>query len=279
MPTTAFNQTPVQAVRDYWNRRPCNIRHSPKPIGSREYFDEVRQRKYFVEPHIPRFAQFENWSGKRVLEIGCGIGTDTISFAAAGAHVTAVDLSEKSIALASERARVYGLEDRIRFHQVNAENLAETVPIDQYDLVYSFGVIHHTPHPGRVLDQIKPYMGPESTLKVMFYYRYAWKVWWLLMTQGKGRFWDMDRLIARHSEAQTGCPITYSYSVRSGRRFLESHGFRVNEASVDHIFPYRIADYKQYRYVKNWYFRVLPAPLFHWLERRLGWHLCMTAQM
>ena len=60
-----FQTTPVQQVQDYWNSRPCNIRHSPKPIGTREYFDEVEARKHFVEPHIPQFAEFEHWSGKK----------------------------------------------------------------------------------------------------------------------------------------------------------------------------------------------------------------------
>ena len=72
--------TAIDKVKDYWNERPCNIRHSHKEVGTRQYFDEVEARKYFVEPHIPRFAEFESWQGKKVLEIGCGIGTDTINF-------------------------------------------------------------------------------------------------------------------------------------------------------------------------------------------------------
>src|SRR3954467_282070 len=96
-------------VQDYWNRRPCNIRHSNMPVGTKEYFDEVEARKYFVEPHIPGFAQFERWRGKRVMEVGCGIGTDTINFARAGAQVTAVDLSSESLAVAQKRAETYGL--------------------------------------------------------------------------------------------------------------------------------------------------------------------------
>src|ERR1700724_251398 len=107
----------VEDVRSYWDRRPCNIRHSRREVGSPEYFDEVEARKYFVEPHIPGFAQFERWAGKRVLEIGCGIGTDTINFARHGARVTAVDLSDRSLEIARQRAGVFGLQDRIQFYQ------------------------------------------------------------------------------------------------------------------------------------------------------------------
>src|SRR5579862_5628081 len=119
-----FEQTPVSTVRDYWNDRPCNLRHSTKPVGSREYFDEVEARKYFVEPHIPMFADFGAWAGKRVLEVGCGMGTDTINFARAGARVTAVDLSDESLALARRRAEVFEL-DNIDFYQADAEHLTE----------------------------------------------------------------------------------------------------------------------------------------------------------
>ena len=76
----AQNDQTLDIVEVFWNARPCNW-HSPKPVGTREYFDEVEQRKHFVEPHIPEFAQFDYWAGKRVLEAGCGIGTAAANFA------------------------------------------------------------------------------------------------------------------------------------------------------------------------------------------------------
>ena len=273
----SFEDIPITKVSDYWNSRPCNIRHSPKPVGSREYFDEVEARKYFVESHIPRFADFARWKGKKVLEIGCGIGTDTLNFARHGAQVTAVDLTEKSLEVARQRAKVFGLEDRVRFIQANAEKLSESVPVEPYDLVYSFGVIHHTPHPERVLEEIRRYVTPASTVKIMVYNRWSWKVLWVLFGYGKGRFWKLNRLIADYSEAQTGCPVTYSYSRAAGRQLLEDHGFRVTGVMVDHIFPYSIPEYVQYQYKMVWYFRWMPKTLFRALERAFGWHLCLTA--
>jgi 2-polyprenyl-3-methyl-5-hydroxy-6-metoxy-1,4-benzoquinol methylase len=278
MAANVFADKPIEQVQDYWDARPCNIRHSPLPVGTKEYFDQVEARKYFVEPHIPGFAQFPRWGGKRVLEVGCGIGTDTINFARHGAQVTAVDLSEESLKVARQRAEVFGLQDRIRFQQANAEELTRHLPPEPYDLIYSFGVIHHTPNVERVVDQMRAYSRPGTKVKVMVYHRWSWKVLGILLTHGKGRFWRLAEEVARHSEAQTGCPVTYVYSRREGHRLLERHGFRVREVRVEHIFPYSIPEYVQYRYKKVWYFRWMPDRLFRALERQLGWHLCLTAE-
>ncbi|MDD5146089.1 MAG: class I SAM-dependent methyltransferase, partial [Candidatus Pacebacteria bacterium] len=126
---TPFNKISIEEVKKYWNERPCNIRHSQSPVGTKQYFDEVEKRKYFIEPHIVKFAEFEKWRGKKVLEIGCGIGTDNINFARFGAEVTAMDVSENSLDVARQRARVYGLEDKIKFYFSNAEELSKNIPV------------------------------------------------------------------------------------------------------------------------------------------------------
>lgn len=272
-----FEQIPIEAVREFWDRRPCNIRHSSQPIGTRDYFDEVEARKYLVEPHIPAFAQFSRWAGKRVLEIGCGIGTDTINFARAGAEVTAIELSDHSLSIAKKRAEVYGLDGRIRFHLGNAEELGSILPSSRFHLIYSFGVIHHTPRPERVLEQVREYMEPEGMLKVMVYHRRSWKAMQVVLTAGNGQISRMGELLARHSEAQTGSPVTYAYTRQELTEMLERHGLLVVDLSVEHIFPYRVSDYVRHRYSKPLHFRVMPDRLFRWLEHRIGWHLCATA--
>jgi SAM-dependent methyltransferase len=152
------------------------------------------------------------------------------------------------------------------------------VPVEAYDLVYSFGVIHHTPHPERVIEQIRKYVKPDTSIRIMVYNRWSWKVLWIALVYGRGQFWKLDRLIAEYSEAQTGCPVTYSYSRRGGKKLLQDQGFQVARTFVDHIFPYSIPEYVQYRYKKVWYFRWMPRFLFRSLERLFGWHLCLIAQ-
>ncbi|MDR1510878.1 MAG: class I SAM-dependent methyltransferase [Synergistaceae bacterium] len=271
-----FEDKNIEEVRAFWNARPCNIRHSDKEKGTREYFDEVERRKYLVEPHIPLFAEFARWRGKKVLEVGCGIGTDTINFARYGANVTAVDLSDASLELAQKRAGIFGLEDKITFYRANAENLSNVVPVETYDLVYSFGVIHHTPHPASVIAQVRQYMDSDSVFKIMVYNRYSWKVGTIISSSGF-KFWKLDELISKNSEAQTGSPVTYTYTRKSIKTLLT--GMTIQLIFVGHIFPYEVEAYKRYRYKKTWYFRLLPDKIFRSMERLWGWHLCAEAKI
>jgi SAM-dependent methyltransferase len=266
----------VQDVKKYWDRRPCNIRHSPKPMGTREYFDEVERRKYFVEPHIPRFANFPRWRGKEVLEIGCGIGTDSVNFTRNGANLTIVELSSESLAITKRRLELENLQ--ANFINGDAEELDQLLPANKkFDLVYSFGVIHHTPHPERVIRAITNRLKPGGELRMMVYARHSWKVLWIYARYAWREPWNWRRLAAKYSEAEIGSPVSYIYSHREVRALLQE--FEIVSITKDHIFPYRISDYIQYRYVKNWHFRWIPNSWFRGIEKRLGWHLLIIAKL
>ena len=83
--------TLIDEVKKYWNRQPCNSKNSRKKILSRGYFNDIRKKRYFVEKHIPKFADFKKYKNKNVLEIGCGIGTDGIEFIKHGAKYVGVE--------------------------------------------------------------------------------------------------------------------------------------------------------------------------------------------
>jgi len=266
----------TEQARDYWNARPCNIRHSQKPLGAKEYFDEVEKRKYFVEPHIPIFAEFEKWLNKKVLEIGCGIGTDTINFAKAGAEVTAVELSDRSLEITEQRAKVYGLRN-ITFYLADAEELSSAVPAKTYDLVYSFGVIHHSPHPEKIFEEIKKYCNQNTEIKVMLYSKWSWKTFWIILIYGHGKFWQTKKLIPKYSEAQTGSPVSYVYSFKDIKKLMKD--YEITSMVKKHIFPYVIEKYKKYEYEQIWCFKHMPQFLFRWLEKRFGWHTLVTAKL
>src|SRR3954465_1473814 len=270
-----FADVPIDRVREFWNARPCNLRHSPRPVGTREYFDEVERRKYFVESHIPGFAEFDRWKGRRVLEIGCGLGTDTVNFARAGAAVTAIELSDESASLARQRLDVYGLGDRVQIVLGNAEELPSLLPAQTFDLVYSFGVIHHSPHPRRIIEHLRRYMTASSELRLMVYARVSYKLFWIMREEG---VWDMgkiDELIARNSEAQTGCPVTYTYTNDSIRALLA--GFTVRDVRKAHIFTWDLDAYKRYEYRKAPEWAGVSDVDLAALEQELGWHLLVRA--
>lgn len=252
----------IDAVQQFWNARPCNIRHSAKEVGTREYFDEVEKRKYFVEPHIPGFARFEDWSGKDVLEIGCGLGTDAVNFARAGANYHGTELSSASLELAKKRFEVYGLKGD--FFVGNAEDLEAFLPPKKFDLIYSFGVIHHTPNPKLIIQGITKFLKPDGEFRCMLYSKYSWKS-------------AMIRLGFDQPEAQYGCPIANTYSFREIRELMEP--LKVTELRKDHIFPYVVEKYKRYEYEKKPIFKYLPPPVFRWLEKNFGWHTLITAKL
>ena len=120
-------------------------------------------------------------------------------------------------------------------------------------------------------------MNTGAKLKVMVYNRHSWKVAGIVLVRGKGRFWKADELIAEQSEAQTGCPVTFTYTRQSVRDLIEPAGFRVDDVSIDHIFPYRVKDYVEYRYRKRFPFQVMPASMMRKLESSVGWHLMVDA--
>lgn len=249
-------------VRDYWNRRPCNLRHGTAEVGTREYFDQVEARKYMVEPHIPAFSEFEKWRGKKVLEIGCGLGTAAVSFARAGADYAAVELSDESLKLARKRFEVYGLKGR--FYSGNAEELSQVVPVETYDLIYSFGVIHHAPHPEKIVAEVRKYMGPQSEFRLMLYARNSWKN--ILIEAG----FDQP-------EAQSGCPIAFTYNHDEVRALMKDYD--VTEIRQEHIFPYVVEKYVKHEYELQPWFKAMPREMFRALEQSLGWHTLITAKL
>jgi hypothetical protein len=110
----------------------------------------------------------------------------------------------------------------------------------------------------------------------MVYNRLSWKVLWIYLAYGLSNLRQLRGLVARYSEAQTGCPITYVYSDAEARQLVG--GLDVVAVWNDHIFPYQIEPYKRYEYKKTWYFRALPEPVFRWLERAAGWHKMIVAR-
>ncbi len=150
-----------ERVRAFWQAHPCGTKFSDAEMGTPEFFERVEAHRYTKEWHIPEAADFTGARGLRVLEIGCGMGTDGAQFAQAGAHYTGVDLTEAAIELARKRFELSGLEGEFRV--ADAENLDFRV--------YSHGVLHHTPDTARAVAEIHRVLKPGGRATVMLYHR------------------------------------------------------------------------------------------------------------
>lgn len=254
----------INDVREFWDSRPCNIRHSNAQVGTKEFFDEVEKKRYFVEPHIPKFADFSTWNNKRVLEIGCGIGTEAINFVRNGAIYTGIELSKESLLITKKRLEIFDLRGSLL--EGNVEKLDEVLPEQTFDLIYSFGVLHHTPNLRNSLIQISRYMNQSSILKMMVYASNSYKQ---VMING-----GLDQ-----PEAQYGCPIANSYTKEEISDILISCGFEVNEIRQAHIFPYEVESYKRHVYRKVPWFEHMDPEVFKLLEQNFGWHLLVSSRL
>jgi SAM-dependent methyltransferase len=192
-----------------------------------------------------------------VLDLGCGIGSDTLTFSLFGAKVTAIELSPESLKVAKKGAKVY--QQRVKFYQGNIEELSKFLPKQKFDLIYTFGVLHHTPYPERVIKEIKKYCHKDTTIKIMLYHKWSWKAF---------KLWLKDRSFT-NSEAQQKCPLTRAYSKHQARKLLKD--FKIKEVKIDFIFPYKIDKYIRYEYEKVWYWSILEC-----FKKIIGWHLLIT---
>jgi ubiquinone/menaquinone biosynthesis C-methylase UbiE len=179
-----------QAVRAHWTAEPCGTRQVDGQ-SRRDYFDTIQRERYELEPFIPQFARFSESKGLRVLEIGVGAGTDHIQWLRNGAVATGVDLTDAAIALTRERAELEGLTHDLR--QADAERL----PFDDntFDIVYSYGVLHHTPDTTKSIAEVFRVLKPGGSARLMLYHYPSWTsiLLWGVHCVAKGKIWHGPR--------------------------------------------------------------------------------------
>ncbi|HSQ24807.1 MAG TPA: class I SAM-dependent methyltransferase, partial [Pyrinomonadaceae bacterium] len=156
-----------ERVRAFWQEHPCGSKFSDAEMGTREFFDRVEAHRYGKEWHIPIAADFESTRGLKVLEIGCGLGTDGAQFARAGADYTGIDLTERSIELARKNFELSGLKGEFRVADAEKLDFAD----ETFDVVYSHGVLHHTPDTEAAVREIHRVLKPGGRAIVMLYHR------------------------------------------------------------------------------------------------------------
>lgn len=252
----------IDKIKQYWNAQPCNIKHSLSVPGTEQYWNEVTERRFFVEPHLRDFAGFHSWRGKRVLEIGSGIGSDAVEFARHGADYVGIDLSAESVTMSRQRFELFDLAGE--FHVMDAADSAAVASLGQFDLVYSCGVLHHYPDMTACLDNIHNALRPMGEFRMLVYAKNSWK--YAMIQKGLDQF-----------EAQSDCPYAKAYSREEIYDLLKGQ-FEVLRIRQDHCFMYNVPKYRAGEYELEPWFAAMPEDMRAAVKEYLGWHLLIKAR-
>lgn len=203
-----------QAVHDFWDRASCGENLYLEGGGAAGYRRQAEIR-YQLEPFIPEFAGFGQWKGKRVLEIGVGLGADHQRFAEAGALLTGVDLTARAVEHTRQRLGALGLTSDLRV--ADAENLP--FADGTFDLVYSWGVLHHSPDTAKAVSEVLRVLRAGGTAKVMIYHRHSLvgvMLWLRYALLGLRPFTPLAVIYASYLES----PGTKAYTTAEARQLF-----------------------------------------------------------
>lgn len=207
-------------VRDFWNAEPCGSRYQYSP----EDFVSHSHARYSLEPYIHDFAKFSEARGCKVLEIGVGMGADYLEWLKAGAIATGVDLSQASIERARARCELAGYRADLKV--ADAEQLP--FPSHSFDLVYSYGAMHHSPDTVQCLREAWRVLKPGGLARIMLYHTPSLTGLSLWMRYGMLRGKSLRRSVYDHLES----PGTKTYTLSEARSLMQAF----EEVTVQQVF-------------------------------------------
>lgn len=253
------SQAGNEQVRAFWEQEACGTGAAivgDVPEGTRDWFERIEAHRYHAEPFIHAVAQFTRHRGKKLLEVGVGAGTDHLQWARAGAECYGVDLTKRAIELTAQRMALYGYRSALQ--HIDAETLP--FPSHSFDLVYSWGVIHHSTHPAAIIQEVHRVLKPGGEFLGMMYHRrslVAFKLW-IKHAFLKGRPWKgLAEMVRDHMESQG----TKAYTMAELQRLFSDFTRCV---TVPLVTPYDT--------------NKLPAWVIDWIPSRLGWFVAIHAQ-
>ena len=244
--------TTVETVKEFWESHVNNEYYTNEQRASDAYFRDIEDRRYRAHYNLRElFASLAGSKG-RLLEIGCGIGVDSIQLAKCGFDVTAVDLTESALAVAKEFAAHRDVT--VDFRLGNAERL--DFSDGEFDVVYSFGVLHHTPDIEKAVSEVRRVLRPGGTAYVMLYHKYS-------LVNLVHRVFRLPYESPRDRDDH--CPVVYTFSKRSARELFGEF----SDVSIHAAYPFTYGFGPLTMKTPIWLLRPL--------GRAMGWHLMITA--
>ena len=260
-----------QRAREQWSQDPCGAVYDREhPLGTREFFDTIEHHRYSeYAPWMPATMGFDRFGGAHLLEIGCGMGSDLVQFARGGAICTGIDITPRSLEITRHRFALYGLNGTFLLSD------GERLPFssETFDVVYSNGVLHHTPDTAGAINEIHRVLRPGGTAKVMLYHRNSLNYWVeIVLRRGllraeflRGRSAeDIMSRVVEHSEHEA-TPLVKVYSRKEARSLFAM--FRDVEIEVEQLLR------EELRFMSP----LISENLFRSLQNRIGWNVIITA--
>jgi ubiquinone/menaquinone biosynthesis C-methylase UbiE len=258
-------------AREQWGQDPCGAEYDREhELGTREFFVEVERYRYQeYAPWMPRLMEFEKFRGAQLLEIGCGMGTDLLQFARGGARCTGIDLTPRSIEITRHRFRLFGADGNFIVSD------GERLPFrsDSFDVVYSNGVLHHTPDTAGAIREVHRVLRVGGVAKIMLYHRNSLNYWFeIVLRRGvlgleflRGRTAEeiMSRVI-EFSEHDAR-PLVKVYSRKQARALFRM--FKDVRVDVEQLTRAEL------RVLSG----VVSEAMLNRLRQRIGWNVVVTA--
>jgi len=290
------DSTLKERVRAFWQENPCGTRFADASPGSRRFYELVEDHRYKKEWHIPTAAAFASSKNLNVLEVGCGLGTDGAQFAKAGAKYTGIDLTDAAVDLAKRRFELFNLPGTFRV--ADAERLL--FANNSFDIVYSHGVLHHTPDTAAAVREIHRVLRPGGQAVVMLYHRDSYnyrvnismlrragvnllkwnagiKLVHLLTGEAEERLREHARLLKIQSDYSNSEEFLNQNTDGAGNPLARVY----SRAEARELFrDFSRVELRTYFLNKRWLpllGPILPRPIESRLASRWGWHLWIYA--
>jgi ubiquinone/menaquinone biosynthesis C-methylase UbiE len=244
----------IDAITNYWNHRIHDLEMTSEPVGTKAFFDDLDEYRFDKLHYLPKVVDFSAFRGQRLLEVGCGIGTDLVRFAKSGARVTGIDLAQTAIDLARRNFELNGVAaEELRVANGEALPYAD----ESFDVVYGHGVVQYTADAPRLIREMHRVLKPGGTGIFMVYNRVSW-----LNAMSK-----LMKVALEHEDA----PVLKKYSIGEFRELLAP--FKQVQI-VPERFPVKSRLHKGWKGIA---FNTMFVGTFNALPRSwvrpLGWHL------
>lgn len=261
-----------------WSETPIGVGVTSYPAGTPEFFKAVENDRYeHYAPWMKEFFRFDRYRGKRVLEVGVGVGTDHVQFARSGAIMSGVDITPRSIELTRANLARFGFSSDLRVAD------AEALPFSDhtFDAVYSFGVLHHTPDTPHAVREVHRVLKPGGVAIIALYHRHSLVYWfnvriWERIVHRRFLHETLPDTLSRVEYTQGQAkPLVQLFSIKEVRKMCAA--FSVAEIAIRHL---NIADLP---IPKRWGLQrigqwIIPPVVLTYLSRSMGWYVIARAQ-